>query len=179
MKQMINLKDAVDIWETEVGRMTHASHIHPSEDVLEKLAQGHPLPERKKWLEHLAACTSCRDRWIDYMIEGAQSTGYMDMAVAKAAGHDQKNEDIMEVCTALANCRITIRRSLEQSNIGFISMSIINSKIDLEGREMEIRDKNGNRLIKGVISQGTLEGLVQNYDDITFPLSILSTYCEE
>ncbi len=165
MSENITLQQAFDIWEKDEKQAAGKTDIHPSDQLIQRLAGGIE-PDADRWFDHLADCAACRDRWMDEMTREAKVDKHTDLFFARVAGGEKSMEKVTRLSSNRGKFQIILRRKIEDRETILVTLTVMKDAGELEGRRVVVRDKNKKKLIEGKIIQGNLSGWRKGLGDV-------------
>jgi len=167
MPVKITLKQALQIWKQEIEKRPATTVFHPHKEWIEKFSRGEDVPDKEKWIQHLANCHKCRGKWYTLTKKNNFLSQYTDIALPKVA-FSQKNlfDTITQIDSSSGLYNLTLRNNLEQPDSCLITLNVLLDKQELENQQLIVRDKNRKVLLSGQVIQGELSGWLHQLDDV-------------
>lgn len=165
MSRRVALKEALQVWEEQIGsKEAVGRHLLPA-DLYELLARPSTDESREALLGHLSRCSTCLKR-LKHMLKAMDEARTWDMALPKAAASDEGRPS-GEILTEGRKYSIVIRRSISDSSRGVITVQVEAAFRDvIEGCHIILKDGAHRILLEGTIVNGEVSKNVADLDNI-------------
>ncbi len=176
MGEKITIQQAIGIWEKGQTRSLKKTDIHPSDQLIRRLAMGLES-DADRWFDHLADCPACRDKWLEEMTREPEAADHTDLFFARVAGGEKSFENVTRISSDSGKYQITFRKKKGDRDAVLVTLDVLRGAGELEGRRVVVRDKNKKKLLDGKIIQGSLSRPRKGLDDVD--LSVVSVIPDE
>jgi len=177
MALKMTIKQALQLWEDEQKKLFTNTNSHPPPDWIQKFAHGKNVPDKNRWINHLADCHHCREIWLNHINTNHEIDQYADVVLLKVASDKNSFSDITRVYTESGRYLITFRKNLEEQDSCLVTLNVLMETDVLENKKIVVRDKNHTILLSAQISQGEASGWINNINKLD--ISSISVIVEE